>query len=294
MPIVTIHNKIFDSDISLNEPNTMNLTNDSLNTFSTSQFISLPDENDPSGFAQYRFKFWFIKDEFYTTQTVTMANVGSTDFEAKAWYTKVGPGRPGIWVASFNKDTGNFENDNPIGSVTPSSAWNGTSKSITSVDSAIRIDAKDTIGVISGSGGLHFKTWKAITGTPTITGDDISVDKGESSLAVAVYSAVPIDGEIDPHLGSILELEADHVFNRIREKLGDWVKDPAPFDLARILGEIKVQSTKIKDADQLTKIIMKAPEMSKKELLVAEKQLKVESQRLEVATKLLKEAMGKK
>lgn len=300
MPIVVVHNKIFESDRSLNEPDMLNLTTGTSNSISCSPYIAVPQEDTPGEFDQYKFLFWFSRGSFYTTPTLNLANVGSSDFEVTAWYVKTGgtEGTPHVRVSMFDINTGKFCVENPIGSVVPKEAWDNSSKAVYTNKGRVTIDAKDTLRSSERDITVTFKSWKIVHGDATTRLDDISVDENRSAIALATYRYLPVNDhtieEQIPFEEFHKEQRAEIIFERIREKMGDWVKDPAPFDLARLMGEIKAESAKIKEIDQLTNVIMNSQKMSQKQLLEAQNQLKVESQRMEIANKLIKDAIGKK
>ena len=128
------------------------LANNTASTFSTADYLSEPDPANPGAFITYKFLFWNILGNIHTTDSTTIANVGTSNFIAAAWYLKTGggSGRPRVRTSAFSIGSNQFLTDTPIASAIPASEWpSPTSKIVYTDNSDVEIDAVNVFGTES-------------------------------------------------------------------------------------------------------------------------------------------------
>ena len=214
-----------------------------------------------------------------------VADVGSNAFVASAWYLLTGPGGPSephVTTSAFSVAQNQVLSTTPISSVTPSSAWpGGNSLTVDTTGGSVVIDAKNAIS------GEDFNTWM-VFGAGSANGDDLSVAQNNSALAIASFKEpdedkVPLPA---PELEAVLD-----IFDRFREKVGGWVADPAPIDLARVYSRAGRVEGRAAVEDELTKLTQNVGNLSKAELEEAKAMLDSRVGRLQTAQRIIDSAM---
>ena len=207
------------------------------------------------------------------------------DSVATAWYLQVGgPGGGGFGVSTYA-----FSNEldlvlpvTPIASVTPASAWAGGNATDVATTSAVQITAKNTVPG-TPPGGSFDQWFQFGNGVPA--GHVLSVPAKGSSLAIASY-AVP--DKPDLRYPGIIELvdALENVIRRIDPS------DPAPIDLARLVGQIRTQlAAQQVGTDELTQIVAQIDRMDATQMKGALVELQSKTRRIDAATKLLNDAI---
>ncbi len=208
----------------------------------------------------------------------------TTDAVATAWYLQMGGGGGGFGVSTFA-----FSNEldvvlpaTPIASVTPAGAWAGGNATTVATNAAVQIIAKNTVA--GTPAGANFADWFEF-GSGTPSGNQLSVPAQGSSLAIATYR---VPEKPDGKFKGIFELvnALDNVIKRIDPS------DPAPIDMARLVGEIRTQLTSQQvGVDELTTIVSQIDRMDQSQLKSALTELQSKTRRLDAATKLVNEAI---
>jgi hypothetical protein len=135
----------------------------------------------------YEFLFWDVAGQVISTPTALLNTTPSIDFTASAWYLLVsgGGGPPTVNVFAFAADKDRTLSDNPILSVAPTGDWSGGNTVDTSNDT-VSIIPKPSV---PGDPGAVFDGWVQRHGT--VAAHTLTVLKGVSELAIAIYGADP-------------------------------------------------------------------------------------------------------
>lgn len=281
MPILTQRNKIFASGAPLGADSTYNLVDNSMLPLSAPPGISLPDPANPGQFLNYAFLFWNVKGAITPTQTVTIPNVGDDDFSATAWYVPTGGGGnggPSLTTFAFDIDLDTVLSDTPIQSVTPAGQWaGGNATTVTTTNVAVVVNAKDAMG------SKPFVSWTML-GSGTPAGDLLNVPLNGGGWAIAGYKT---------SRGTIpkpdFELFED-IWATIRDRLKDWVFDPAPIDLLRLFEQQRNRVNESR-ADDLSDVLNRLDQMTSADLALTQSQLRSRVSRLEAARKMVEEQL---
>lgn len=284
MPTLTVRTRRFPTNTDIVPSSMYNVVNGSSATFSTSQYLTLPDPSDPTQFQQFVFLFWNVKGAVYSTNSTTVSNVGSDPLTATSWYllTGGGGGTPNVSAHAFSITQNQTLTDSPIQSVTPSSAWpGGNSKSVDTTGSSVQVNAKSSIS------GENFDSWM-VFGSGSVNGAQLDVSQNNSAIAIATYKEVHGD-PVDPRL-KLKELV--DIFDRLRGKLGDWVTDPAPIDLMRLADRYsQEQLGEELELDELAVLTSQIADMDLQQLEVARSDLSARIARLETAQEMVDAVM---
>jgi len=251
-------------------------------TFSTSQYLTLPDPSDPSQFQQFVFLFWNVNGAVHTTNSTTVSNVGSDSLTATSWYLLTGGGggggTPQVSAHAFSITQDQALTGSPIQSVSPSNAWSGgSSKTVDTTGASVQISAKSSIS------GEDFDSWM-LFGAGSASGPELDVPQNGGGIAIASYKAAT-GSIVDPH---IEVKEVLDIFDRLRGKLGDWVTDPAPIDLMRLANSFsRKQLNDEQELDELAVLTASIAEMDTKQLKAAKNELSARIARLQAAQKMV-------
>ena len=285
MPTVTIENRRFPSNTTIGPAGMYSLVDGSSNTFAADQYVTVPDPANPGSFQTYVFLFWNILGGVHSSNTVPVGDVGHNAFTAAAWYLLTGGGGDGVphvSASAFSVGQNQVLAATPIDSVTPPGAWaGGNAKTVDTTGAAVVIDAENTMGAEG------FDRWM-VFGAGSAAGDDLSVPQNGYAIAIASYkeatgSTVPLPG---------LEIrEVLDIFDRIRRHVGDWVSDPAPMDLARVLSRASRAQGLEAFEDELTKLTEEVGRFDAGQLEQAKATLDVRANRLRAAQRLVADAI---
>lgn len=287
MPTLVRSNRLFPSHAQIGSfTETIPVTAGSSVTFTADQFLVVADPMHPGQFITYSFLFWNAIGNLGAGLTTTMT-IPTTDSLATAWYLQVGGGGNGFGVSTwaFSNELDIVVAETPIQSVTPASAWAGGNATSVATNSAVQITSKNTVA--GTPSGANFDQWFQF-GSGSPAGHVLSVPAKGSSFAIASYR-VPDKPDLKFH--GILELvnALDNVIKRIDPS------DPAPIDLARLVGQIRTQlATQQIGADDLTQIVSQVDRMSVPELKASLTDLQSKTRRIDAATKLLNDAIKAK
>lgn len=288
MPTVTITKKLFEANSDITSPSMFTLANNSSSTFATADYLSEPDPSIPGQFINYKFLFWNILSEIHTSDSTTISDVGTTNFSATAWYIRTGggSGRPRVRTSAFSVGLNEFLTDTPIASAVPASEWPSSTSKIVYTDNAdVEIDAVNSFGT------EDYDHWLVLFGNASVSGDDLSADQNESPFTIVFYK-VPTTGigpMIDPEI-----IEVYDIFDRYRKYIGDFVSDPAPIDLARIMGNMGNKTKVFSQEDELSLITKDIQNMDRNELSKAKDGLESKVNRLRTAIKMVDTTMKSK
>jgi hypothetical protein len=253
-------------------------------SFTADQLLVVADPMNPGQFLQYSFLFWNAIGNLGSGLSTTMT-IPAGDSVATAWYLQVGgPGGGGFGVATYA-----FSNEldlvlpvTPIQSVTPAAAWAGGNATNVATSNAVQITAKNTVAG-TPPGGSFAQWFQFGNGVPA--GNVLSVPAKGSSLAIASYE---VPDKPDLRYPGILELvnALENVIRRIDPS------DPAPIDLARLVGQIRTQlAAQQVGTDELTQIVAQIDRMDATQLKGALVDLQSKTRRIDAATKLLNDAI---
>lgn len=288
MPTVTINKKLFEANSEITSPSMFTLANNSSSTFATADYLSEPNPSLPGQFINYKFLFWNIQSQIYTSDSTTIANVGTNNFTATAWYLRTGggEGRPRVRTSAFSIGFNEFLLDTPIASAVPATEWPSSTSKIVYTDNAdVEIDAVNSFGTES------YDHWLVLFGSATTSGDDLSAEQNASPFTVVFYN------EPSSSIGPVIEpglIEVIDIFDRYRKYLGDFVSDPAPMDLARVMGKWNQKINAAGQVDELSLLTKDVQSMDKNELANAKDGLEAKVNRLRTAIKMVDTTMKNK
>ncbi len=281
MPTVTITKKLFEANSNITSTSMYVLANNSANTFSTADYLSEPDPVNPGEFINYRFLFWNILSEIHTSDSASVSNVGTTDFTATAWYIRTGggSGRSRVRTSAFSIGLNEFLTSTPIASAVPATEWpSSTSKIVYTDNSNVEIDAVNAFGTES------YDHWQVLFGIASVSGDDLSADQDASPFTVVFYkeASLGVGPIINPEI-----IEIYDIFDRYRKYVGDFVSDPAPIDLARVMGNMGDKVKVLSQEDELSQLTKNIQAMDKNELSKTKDGLEAKVNRLRTAIKMV-------
>lgn len=286
MPTLTRSNRLFPSHAQIGSfIETIPIAAGVTVPLTADQYLAVPDPMHPGQFLQYSFLFWNAIGNLGAglSTTITMPSVDAT---ATAWYLQVGGGGGfGVSTYAFSNELDLVVDETPIASVTPASAWAGGNSKTVNTTSAVQITAKNAVAETPV--GAVFDQWFQF-GSGSPVGHVLSVPAKGSSIAIASYR-VPDRPDLKFH--GILELVAalEHVIKRIDPS------DPAPIDLARLVGKIQTElAAQQVGADELTQIVAQIDRMDQAELRGALVTLQSKTRRIHAATELINEALKAK
>jgi hypothetical protein len=284
MPTLVRSNRLFPNHAQIGSfSETIPVVAGSTVSFTADQLLVVADPMNPGQFLQYSFLFWNAIGNLGSGLSTTMT-IPAGDSVATAWYVQVGPGGGGFGVSTYA-----FSNEldlvlpvTPIASVTPASAWAGGNATGVTTTSAVQITAKNTVPG-TPPGGSFDQWFQFGNGVPA--GHVLSVPAKGSSLAIASY-VVP--DKPDLRYPGIIELvdALENVIRRIDPS------DPAPIDLARLVGQIRTQlAAQQVGTDELTQIVAQIDRMDTTQMKGALVELQSKTRRIDAATKLLNDAI---
>jgi hypothetical protein len=284
MPTLVRSNRLFPNHTQIGSfIETIPATAGSSISFTADQYLIVPDPMQPTQFLQYSFLFWNAVGTLGSGLTTTIT-VPETNAVATAWYLQIGGsgGGPGVATFAFSNELDLVLPETPIASVAPSSAWAGGNATGVSTSQAVQITAK---GSVAGTpAGASFDSWFQF-GNGTPSGNVLSVPASGSSYAIASYRVGdPPDLRL-PRIPQLMDALED-IIRRIDPS------DPAPMDLARLVGQIRTQlAAQQVGADELTQIVSQIDRMNSTQLKGALADLQSRTRRIEAATQLLNDAI---
>ena len=242
--------------------------------------------NDAVFPADSTFKWVFAtwKGSFDTNSPLGfMSSSGAVD--VIYWYYKKG-GEPGPTFASAaalflggpNASAG-FSTANPIESVTPASAWDGTSKSVPTSDNPATLRAHSVLN------GDDFEIWLPVWGTATFSNNDATTPEDHSAWSAAVYKP--------PKKTDFGRFEPPELHNEFEFlEPWRWVYDPAPWgpEFRREAMErrfARSQESETPPADDLSEILKNVESMSEDDFRMALNSIKARRTRLDAAERML-------
>lgn len=287
MPTLVRSNRLFPSHTQIGSfIETIPVTAGTSITFTADQYLVVPDPMNPGQFLQYSFLFWNAVASLGSGLTTTLT-MPATDAVATAWYLQVGGGggTPHVATFAFSNELDIVVPETPIASVVPSSAWAGGNATNVATSQAVQITAKSSVA--GTPPGASFDSWFQF-GSGMPSGDVLSVPAGGSSYAIASYRVPEAPGFRVPRIPELIE-SLERVIRRIDPS------DPAPIDLARIVGQIRTQlAAQQVGADELTQVVSQIDRLSAAELKHALTDLQSKTRRIDAATKLVNEAIKAK
>lgn len=284
MPSMTIRTRRFSSGMDIVSSSMLSLVDHSSLTLSAPGTIIIPDPMNPGSTLTFAFLFWNVKGSVSGMPSVSVADVGSAPFTASSWYLQTGGGGgglPTVSTAAFSITQDLVLPDSPIQSVTPGPAWaGGAATGVATAAAAVQITAKSAIG------SENFQNW-VVFGAGSPAGLVLSVPQNGSAIAMATYKVPERGGIGRPDF----EFELIDIFDRIRGRLKDWVSDPSPIDLARLVNRFQQVSGAAKPVDDLSDLSARIGSMDAEELRLARADLQARATRLEAAGKMLDAAI---
>lgn len=285
MPNLTVRTRRFSSGMDIVSSSLLSLVDHSSLTLSAPGTIIIPDPMNPGSTLAFAFLFWNVKGSVSGTPSVSVADVGSAAVTASSWYLQTGGGggggSPTVSTAAFSITQDLVLPDSPIQSVTPGAAWaGGAATGVATSAAAVQITAKSAIG------SENFQDW-VIFGAGSPAGLVLSVPQNGSAIALATYKVPERGGFRQPDF----EIELVDIFDRIRGRLKDWVSDPSPIDLARLVSRFQQVSEAAKPVDDLSDLSARIGSMDAEQLRLARTDLQARATRLEAAGKMLDAAI---
>jgi len=285
MPTLVRSNRLFPNHAQIGSfSETIPVVAGSTVSFTADQLLVVADLMHPGQFLQYSFLFWNAIGNLGSGLSTTMT-IPDGDSVATAWYQQVSTSTtPGFGVSTYA-----FSNEldlvlpvTPIASVTPASAWAGGNATNVATTSAVQITAKNSVAG-TPPGGAFDQWFQFGNGVPA--GSVLSVPSKGSSLAIASYR-VPEKPDLKyPGIAQLVDA-LDNVIKRIDPS------DPAPIDLARLVGQIRTQlAAQQVGSDELTQIVAQIDRMDTTQMRGALVELQSKTRRIDAATKLLNDAI---
>jgi len=286
MPTLVRSNRLFPTHAQIGSfIETIPVTTGSSITFTADQYLVVPDAMNPGQFLQYSFLFWNAVGNLGSGLTTTLT-VPATDAVATAWYLQIGGGgTPQVVTFAFSNELDIVVPETPIASVVPTSAWAGGNATNVATSQAVQITAKSSVA--GTPPGASFDSWFQF-GSGTPSGNALSVPAGGGSYAIASYRVPEQPGFKVPRIPELVEA-IERVIRRIDPS------DPAPIDLARLVGQIRTQlAAQQVGADELTQIVSQIDRMNATELKSALTDLQSKTRRIEAATRLVNDTIKAK
>ncbi len=121
-------------------------------------------------------------------------------------------------------------------------------------------------------------------GIASFCGDDRSADQDASPFTVVFYkeASLGVGPIINPEI-----IEIYDIFDRYRKYVGDFVSDPAPIDLARVMGNMGDKVKVLSQEDELSQLTKNIQAMDKNELSKTKDGLEAKVNRLRTAIKMV-------
>jgi hypothetical protein len=228
--------------------------------------------------------FWNVKGAVNAQPSQTIADVGSSAFSASAWFIPTGgPGGPGgppaVSLLTFSIGDDKFLGSSPVQSVTPAGALSGTT--VDTTGGSVSVNALDALA------SETFQAWTLFCAGSAF-GDVLDLPQNAAGFAMASYLEVrtPPPGRDD--FREIVDLVDE--LARIRGRFKDWIADPAPEDLLRVVRGIEGRRTVA--TDDISVIIENVRAMEKPELAAVAASLRSQVDRINGVLKMV-EAAGK-
>jgi len=287
MPTVTISKKRFESNNAVDPgspSSTFQVSSGSMNVFSTSEFISIPDTGNPGDYLTFRFLFWNLLGNIHTTQSVTINNIGSQDFEATAWYLLIGEGsgRPNLRSSSFSITQNQFLSNTPIESVDPIAAWASPNSKIVYTDNDVTASNTVIVNAKNFYGAEKFNAWIDLFGNCQISGDEMTILQNNSVFALVSFK------EVEKEMPWF-----EDIFVAIEQ---NWLQfhtlpDPSPIDFTRSIIKYLSEREPQFIGDDLYKLTENISDMNKHELNEVKGRIDLQLRRMNTSIKMINDKL---